>query len=113
MHTIAAALAVRHRVHLVEGGQPFPRPSFEPEPARIALPILRRGADGELTGVDGEPAPDLVVQRTDRLAAAVTEIQPDVVLVDHYPFSKWELSDEVEGAAVAARRANPHARVVC
>jgi predicted glycosyltransferase len=113
MHTIAAALAVRHDVHLVEGGRPFPRPAFDAEPARIALPILRRDPQGELTGLDGGPAPEIVAQRTDQLAAAVVELRPDVVLVDHYPFSKWELSEEIDRATVAARRANADVRVVC
>ena len=113
MHTIAAALAERHTVRLVEGGRRFPRPPLDAEPDRIALPILWRDADGELVGGDGEPAQDLMQERIDRLGAAVADLQPDVVLVDHYPFSKWELSEEVDATAHAARRANQRARVVC
>ena len=113
MHTIAAALAARHDVYLVEGGRPFPRPVFDAEPARVPLPVLRRGADGELTGVDGELAGHLVAQRTDQLAAAVADLRPDVLLIDHYPFSKWELSDEIERAVTAAREVNADARIVC
>ena len=71
MHTIAAALAARHDVHLVEGGRPFPRPTLDVEPARIALPILWRDPQGELSGLDGGSAPEIVVQRTDQLATAV------------------------------------------
>jgi predicted glycosyltransferase len=113
MHTIATALATRHDVHLVEGGRAFPRPAFTSEPGRVPLPVLRRGGVGELAAADGGPATGLVEERTDQLAAVVVDLRPDVLLVDHYPFSKWELSDEIDRAADAARRANPGARVVC
>lgn len=113
MHTIATELAARHDVHLVEGGRPVPRPTFGTEPARIPLPVLERDADGALTGRDGAAARAVLTARADELAAAVTRLRPDVVLVDHYPFSKWELAGEIERAAVAARRANPDTRIVC
>ncbi len=113
MHVIAASLAERHDVYLVEGGRPFPRPPLESEPVRIALPIVLRDAHGGLVGADGEAGSAVLRRRADRLATAVDEIQPDVILVDHYPFSKWELSEEIEAMAAVARRANPDARMVC
>ena len=113
MHTIASALATRHDVHLIDGGRPFPTPVFEHEPARVPLPVLRRGGVGRLAAADGGPPTDLIAQRTAQLAAVVADLRPDVLLVDHYPFSKWELADEIDGAADAARRANPATLVVC
>ena len=103
MHTIAAALAARHDVHLVEGGRPFPRPAFDAEPARVSLPVLRRGAQGALDALDGGSVTAIVAERTEQLANAVAELRTDVLLVDHYPFSKWELSEEIEGAARMAK----------
>ena len=58
MHAIAAALAERHDVHLVDGGRPVPQPALDAEPARIALPVLRRDVHGALVGADGEDAAD-------------------------------------------------------
>lgn len=113
MHAIAAALAEHHDVYLVEGGRPFPRSTLAAEPAYLALPILQRDARGDLVSTDGEAASAVLARRAECLAQAVAEIQPDVVLVDHYPFSKWELSEEIERAAAAARHANRDARVVC
>jgi predicted glycosyltransferase len=113
MHTIAGALAERHDVHLVEGGRPVPRPRLGFEPSRIPLPLLQRDADGALTGADGGSADAILAARADQLTAALAELRPDVLLVDHYPFSKWELGDEIEHAAATARRANADARVVC
>ena len=37
----------------------------------------------------------------------------DVVLVEHYPFSKWALAGEIEATIAAARHANAAVRVVC
>jgi predicted glycosyltransferase len=113
MHAIAASLAERHEVYLVEGSRPFSRPTLDAEPTRIALPILRRDAHGGLIGADGEAAAAVLTRRAECLAAATDEIQPNVVLVDHYPFSKWELSEEIERAGAAARRANGDAQLVC
>ena len=113
MHTIAASLSARHDVYLVDGGRPFPRPILDAEPARIELPVLRRDEHGALVGDEGEAASTVLARGSALLAGAVEAIRPDVVLVDHYPFSKWELADEIRGATVAARHVDPDARVVC
>ena len=105
MHTIAATLAETHETVLVEGGVAVPRPSRAVEPARLVLPPL--------TGHDGAVAEGVVTDRVDRLVAAVGELRPDVVVVEHYPFSKWELETEIEAMVAAARDANPRVRIVC
>jgi predicted glycosyltransferase len=51
--------------------------------------------------------------RIRRLVAAITEAPPDVVTIEHYPWSKWELEAEVLAAIGMARRSNPAVRVVC
>lgn len=113
MHVIAAALAGAHEVYLVEGGRPVPRPPQPQEPERLVLPMLVRTPEGELAGVDGARATDVLAARAQVLADAVTVIRPDVVLIDHYPFSKWELTDEIDAAIDAARAASAAVKVVC
>jgi len=113
MHAIAAALAGAHEVHLVEGGRPVPRPARPDEPERIVVPVLLRTPGGELVGATGEDAAAVLAARARVLADAVTAIRPDVVLIDHYPFSKWELRDEIDAAVDAARAANAGVKVVC
>src|SRR5262245_23123344 len=111
MHAIACGLAAAgHEVHLVDGGRQVPRTDAASGLRRLTLPRLAR-ADGRLVGVDGAGGDAVVAERARRLADAVERIRPDVVLVDHFPFSKWELAPEIATLAGAAR--GHGARVLC
>ena len=112
-HNIARGLAKGHDVYLVKGGRPVPRRSALVEPRSISLPILHRSHDGQLVAEDGRGAGEVLARRAELLADAARDIRPDVVLVDHYPFSKWELQSEISAAITAARAANPRVQVVC
>lgn len=114
MHAIASGLSAAHEVHLVEGGRPVPVGRAPVAPARIPLPRLAR-VDGRVhaLGADGSDAEPVLAERALSLAEAAARIRPDVVLVDHHPFGKWELDAEIAALAAAAHRARPGARVVC
>jgi predicted glycosyltransferase len=100
MHAIAAELAAHHDTVLVEGGFPVPRPAGAADAQRLILPAL-------------VPADDAVARaRVERLEAGAAALRPDVVVVEHYPFSKWELETEIEALIAAARDANPRVHVV-
>jgi predicted glycosyltransferase len=113
MHLIAQGLAHAHDVHLIDGGRLVPRPRFGPEPTRVRIPTLQRDADGTLVGEGGVAAPPILAARLAQLRTTAEAFAPDVVLVDHYPFSKWELHDEITGMIDGARAANPSVRVLC
>jgi predicted glycosyltransferase len=106
-HNLARGLAEHHDVFLTDGGRAVPRPTAAVEPQRVELPIMERAPDGSLFAESGERPDAVLARRADVLADATTAIRPDVVLVDHYPFSKWELHREITAAIDAARRANP------
>ena len=109
MHAIASGLAAGgHEVHLVDGGRPVPR--ADAGLCRLTLPRLER-VGGRLVGSDGADGETVVAERARLLADAVERIRPDVVVVDHFPFSKWELEPEIAAMAGAAHRHG--ARVVC
>jgi len=113
MQTIARGLAERHEVHLVDGGRPVPRPAAAREPRPIRLPALARGEGGLRAVAPDAPAGAVLAARAAGLADAVGRIRPDAVLIDHWPFGKWELEPEIDGMIAAARRAAPGARIVC
>lgn len=113
MHLIAVELAAAHEVHLVDGGRPVPRPAVPMEPRRLRLPVVMRDRAGSVVDAAGNPAGPVLERRARVLEEAVRKIRPDVVLVDHYPFSKWELEAEIEATTTTARRVNPHVRVLC
>lgn len=114
-HAIATGLAEAHDVHLVDGGRLVPRAATGVEPRRVRLPRLARTPEGHLLAVEGgsESPERTLARRADLLAKAARAIRPDVVLVEHFPFSKWELDHEIITTLAAARRANPNVRVVC
>ena len=110
MHAIAEGMGEAHEVYLVDGGRPVPR---RPGPIElIPLPRLVR-VEGRVVGLETRmPVASLVEQRTRELTEAVERIRPDVILVDIYPFSKWELDEEVTRMIGVARRLNARVRVV-
>jgi len=112
-HNIARGLAERHDVYLVEGGRRVPRPARATEPGSIDVPVLVRTPTGALVGDDGSAGDEVVARRAQVLAEAMRMIEPDVVLVDHYPFSKWELHPEISTMIGAARAVNGGVRIVC
>lgn len=104
---LCRALATAHEVTLVDGGAPVPT-APAPGVARLAVPGLARGPAG-LQALDGGPAAPALAARRAALAAAAAALRPDVVVVEHYPFSKWDLEDEVLALLGAARAARPAA----
>ena len=109
---IADALACEHDVFLVDGGRFVPGPSRAVAANRVRLPVLQRARGIGLVGEHGEPADEVFARRATVLTTTVDEVRPDVVIVDHYPFSKWELESEIVGLIDAARRTNAGVRVV-
>ena len=107
---LAAALARKHDVFFAHGGRTVPRPDPERELEVVQLPGLFRGERG-LESVDStRPIVDVLRERSAILRRAAARIKPDVVLVEHYPFSKWELTEEVDALFEAAAAANPKGR---
>jgi predicted glycosyltransferase len=101
MATIAAELATRHDVIVLNGGRgapdvvPFTRVDLP------ALPVVHGRV--QVPGPDHACWPD----RAGVIARTVQATPPDVLLVEHYPFSKWELGPEIELLLTAARAADP------
>ena len=110
MHAIASGMSEAHEVYLVDGGRPVPR---RPGPIElIPLPRLVR-VEGRIVGLGTDaPVASLVEQRIRLLTQAVERIRPDAILVDIYPFSKWEVEEEITRMIAVARRLNARVRVV-
>ena len=113
MNALARGLAEEHEVHFVRGSRTVARPG---DPGRLRFidlpPLVRSG--GALVAADGvEDIAAVLAARAGLLAEAAREIRPDVILIDHYPFSKWDLEAEVNAMIDAARAVNARARVAC
>lgn len=112
MHALACGLCPGNEVHLLAGGRPVPRAPDPVDLRIVSLPPLARSG-GALIALDGTPIASVLAARVAVLVRAVEQIRPHVVLVDHYPFSKWELDAEITAAIDAARRCDPAVRVLC
>lgn len=111
MSEIAKALAQRHDVMLTDGGWPVPRAGLE-QVAMLPLPRISR-RDLELVSLqDGLGIAAVMQARSQCLRDTIKAFRPDVVVVEHYPFSKWILGDEVAAMAEASRAANPTVKII-
>ncbi|MCB1546240.1 MAG: glycosyl transferase [Hyphomicrobiaceae bacterium] len=112
---VAAATArVGLDVALVSGGPEVP----DPEPARITryqLPSLRAGPGGfrDLRRGDGAAATTAdLVERRRRLCALLAELKPRLLVVEAFPFGRWQLRDEIVAMLEAAHALEPRPLVV-
>ncbi|MGQ0635972.1 MAG: glycosyltransferase family protein [Planctomycetaceae bacterium] len=109
---IVRALARRHKVHFVVGGRSVPGPPLDRSVRVVQLPTLCRTHQG-LTPVDGGRAiNDVFDDRHRILDRELRDIRPDLLIIEHFPFSKWELRSELLSAIEAARAANRRVRVL-
>jgi len=113
MQAIARGLSGAHEVYLTSGGRSVPRPPGSTEPQLLPLPPLTRIGDDIVALESPASAGSVLEARARLLARAVERLRPDVILVDHYPFSKWELEPEVSAAVDAARRCQASVRILC
>jgi len=110
---IARTLGARHDVRLVDGGWPVPRASAPDGVTFVEIPRVYR-VDGQLVALDGSPnLGEVLRERAARLVALARALRPDVVVIEHFPFSKWEIEGEFRALIDAARAAHAGVKVVC
>jgi predicted glycosyltransferase len=110
---IARELARFHDVHVVDGGRPVPRAPGADLPRLISIPRIGRDATGLVSLDEGRGIDEVFDVRRARLLAAIDAIRPDIVTIEHFPFSKWILGPEILSLIARARAVNPRVRVVC
>lgn len=112
MREIGRALAARHDVTLLDGGREVPD-AHGIGAALLPLPRIERGEAG-LVPLDRSLAlAEAMSRRAAMLTTVAAELRPDVLVIEHFPFSKWDLRGEIEQLVAAVRRARPGARVIC
>lgn len=112
MREIARALAPRHDVAFFGGGRAVPG-DWPAGVRHLPLPGLHRSPAGLAPLGAGAALAATLAARVAAIRMAVGNLQPDIVVIEHYPFSKWELAGEFEALIDAARQARPRSRIVC
>ena len=107
---IAVALASRHQVAILDGGREVPFPQGL---QRVMVPRIAR-RNGDLVSVDASlTLRQSLGSRRTQLQQMLEQLVPDAILVEHFPFSKWELKEEIDFLLGSARRLNPDLKVIC
>ncbi len=112
-HEIALALSEQHEVYLVDGGRPVPRFNYADRLTLISIPRIFRNEQGILPVDADQQIHKIMRQRSLALLQAIERIRPDVVMIEHFPFSKWELHNEIIFLIRRARAVNKRVPVVC
>lgn len=109
---IARKLSIQHTVYLTQGGREVPRANID-NVHILELPQIRRTPNG-LAPVNGRQDIDQVMaSRKQVLQETVIALHLDVIVIEHYPFSKWELGEEIDELLTSARTHNPQLKVIC
>ena len=111
---LAAALRERFAVTFVSGGPVPPGTAMPPDTSLVQLPAVGSDASGRLVSRDGRRSIDRAMSgRRRALFEAWRRIQPDVIVVELFPFGRRKFAAEIEPMLRAARAAAPRPLVYC
>ena len=114
-HIAAAMAQAGIDVHLVSGGMPVP--TISPENVRLhQLPPIRcRDGDfSDLVNADGDPIDDgYRDRRRDELLGLFRRQQPQVLIIEAFPFGRRQMRFELLPLLEAARSQSPRPLIVC
>lgn len=111
---IACELARNHRVVFVDGGREIADVSgFSKHVEIIRLEPIFSSNQG-LTPIDTTKNIDTVLQgRQNVLQKTIQEVNPDILVIEFFPFDRWELYDELVPAIQMARSVNRDVKIIC
>ncbi len=109
---IAKQMSRHHEAWMVDGGRPVPRADLA-NVNMLALPRIHRGTGGLAALNADQPIGAAMAARQTVLTKTLIAIKPDAVVIEHYPFSKWDLEGEVDVILNCARKANPATKIIC
>ncbi|MEZ5291088.1 MAG: glycosyltransferase [Vicinamibacterales bacterium] len=105
---LAAALAARGRVVLVNGGPPPEGAAWPMGVERLDLPPLVMAADGQLATLDpGTTVEATLTARRTALARVLDEVRPDAIVLEMFPFGRKKFAPEILPILDRLRDAGP------
>ncbi len=110
---IARALAQNHDVHFVNGGRPIPGFKMPGSIHLIQLAPISLTPEG-LASEDGDQGiQETFEKRVIELTETVTGIQPDVIMIEHFPFGRWKLRPELQYLLGIVKSKIPDIHIIC
>lgn len=112
MSRLAAALAGKFEVSLLDGGRIEPEIAVPEGVRRIRLEPLLREPSGVIRPCrDGISLRQALALRRRTALAVIGELRPAALVVEFYPFSRLNLAVEIEALMAATRALRPEAMV--
>ncbi len=110
---IVRALSRHHEVWFVVGGAPVPSVALCDSVHVVQLSSIRRTPEGIIPCDSGTTLAEVFAERRQDLLELLRQVQPEVLMIEHFPFSKWVMRGELTAALETARAVNPKLKVLC
>lgn len=110
---IARALARNHDVHFVNGGRPIPDFKMPGSINLIQLMPISLTSEGLASEDRDQGIRETFEKRLIELTEAVTNIQPDVIMIEHFPFGRWNLRSELQHLLEMVKAKIPDVNIIC
>ena len=110
---IARHLAATHAVWFINGGRSIPWASLPDSVTTVHLPCLHWRLNRLLPVGSNTTVEDTMLARKEQLRSVIEEARPDVLIIEHYPFSKFAFDQEIQAMILLARSLVPKLLVCC
>ena len=110
---IARALSQNHQVYFVDGGRQIPGGDLPDSVEHIQLSPVFAFNKRLSSSEPGRDIQEVLCERCDVLCEVIENIDPDVFIIEFFPFDRWGFRSELISAIESARLTNPDAKVIC
>ena len=110
---IVRALSQNHQVYFVDGGRQIPGGDLPDSVERIQLSPVFASKEGLSSDELGRDIQEVLRERRDVLCKAIESIDPDIFMIEFFPFGRGRLRSELISAIESTRSTNPDVKVVC
>ena len=110
---IVRALSQNHQIYFVDGGRQIPGGDLPDPVERIQLSPVFASEGGLSSDEPGRDIQEVLRERYDVLCETIENIDPDVFMIEFFPFDRWGFRSELISAIESARSINPDVKVVC
>jgi predicted glycosyltransferase len=111
---LVEGLAEHFQICFLNGGEIIPGFAFPPQVEVVNLPPIKSDESfGQLASASGEDFEEVKQQRIAQILATFERWQPDIVIIELYPFGRKKFSFELLPLLARIRLNAPHCHVVC
>ena len=110
---IARELSQNYDVHFVNGGRPIPDFKMQGSINLIQLMPISLTPEGLASEDEDQGIRETFEKRLIKLTETVTDIQPDVIMIEHFPFGRWKLRPELQYLLGMVKSKIPDIHIIC